>query len=138
MLTAAKITQGQAADYAEYLDGRSRPSVLGDYYLKDGDRVEAPGRWAAGAEAVGCDPNRPVRGEELRELLAVRRPDTGGPLRRVGGNGAAVAAIDATFSAPSRSARFGQSPTLLYGSGSSGRTSRRSTARSSTPPRWCR
>jgi hypothetical protein len=72
VLTVAKITSGQAVDYAEYLDGRSRPSKLGDYYLKDGDRVETPGRWAAGAGAVGCDPGRPVRGEELRQLLAVR------------------------------------------------------------------
>jgi conjugative relaxase-like TrwC/TraI family protein len=36
----------------------------------------------------------------LRALLAVRRPDTGEPLRAVGCNGTAVAAIDATFSAP--------------------------------------
>ncbi len=32
--------------------------------------------------------------------MAVRRPDTGGELRRAGGSGEAVAAIDATFSAP--------------------------------------
>ena len=32
--------------------------------------------------------------------MAVRRPDTGEPLRRAGGSGEAVAAIDATFSAP--------------------------------------
>jgi conjugative relaxase-like TrwC/TraI family protein len=32
--------------------------------------------------------------------MAVRRPDTGEPLRRAGGSGEAVAALDATFSAP--------------------------------------
>ena len=29
-------------------------------------------------------PSRPVTGEQLRTLMDVRRPDTGGPLRRVG------------------------------------------------------
>jgi conjugative relaxase-like TrwC/TraI family protein len=72
VLTVAKITQGAAGDYAEYLDGRTRSTAAGDYYLKDGDRA----------------------------LLDVRRPDTGQPLRPVGSNGTAVAALDATFSAP--------------------------------------
>jgi conjugative relaxase-like TrwC/TraI family protein len=100
MLTVAKVGAGAAGGYADYLDGRSRPSVLGDYYLKEGERVEAPGRWAAGAVAVGADPEAAVSGEMLRALMAVRRPDNGMPLRRVGANGQAVAAIDATFSAP--------------------------------------
>ncbi len=100
MLTVAKITAGGAVGYAEYLDGRSQPAELGDYYLRDGERVEAAGRWAAGAVAVRCDPDQPVGGEALRALMAVRRPDSGLPLRRVGGNGEAVAALDATFSAP--------------------------------------
>jgi hypothetical protein len=39
-------------------------------------------------------------GEVLRALMDVRRPDTGEPLRRAGGSGEAVAALDATFSAP--------------------------------------
>jgi conjugative relaxase-like TrwC/TraI family protein len=100
MLTVAKITQRAAAEYAEYLEGKAQASELGDYYLKDGERVEAPGRWAAGARAVGCDPTKAVTGDQLRALLAVRRPDTGGELRRAGGSGGAVAALDATFSAP--------------------------------------
>ena len=50
MLTVAKVTSGQAQGYAAYLDGRTQKAELGDYYLKDGERVEAPGRWAAGAE----------------------------------------------------------------------------------------
>ena len=49
---------------------------------------------------VGADPAQPVSGDTLRTLMAVRRPDTGEPLRRAGGTGTAVAAIDATFSAP--------------------------------------
>lgn len=100
MLTVAKITAGGAAGYAEYLDGRSRPSELGDYYLKDGERVEAQGRWVQGAAVVGCDPGAPVAGGALRALMDVRRPDTGEALRRAGGNGESVSAIDATFSAP--------------------------------------
>ena len=44
--------------------------------------------------------NVAVTGEQLRTLMDVRRPDTGGELRRVGGSGEALAALDATFSAP--------------------------------------
>jgi hypothetical protein len=33
VLTLAKITAGGAGGYAEYLDGRSQPAELGDYYL---------------------------------------------------------------------------------------------------------
>ena len=100
MLTVAKVTAASAQGYAEYLEGKAQPSTLGDYYLKDGDRVEAPGRWASDAAAVGCDTNVSVSGEQLRLLLAVRRPDTGKALRAGGAGGEAVAAIDATFSAP--------------------------------------
>ena len=100
MLTVAKVTSGQAQGYAAYLDGRTQKAELGDYYLKDGMRVEAPGRWAGDAEAVAADPSRPVTSEQLHALMAVENPSTGLPLRRVGGNGEAVCAIDATFSAP--------------------------------------
>ena len=41
-----------------------------------------------------------MSGEQLRTLMDVRRPDTGEALRRVGATGEAVAALDATFSAP--------------------------------------
>ena len=100
MLIVAKITRGTAGGYAEYLEGKARSSELGDYYLKDGERVEAPGRWVAGANLFGLDPDVPVTGEQLRTLMDVRRPDTGDELRRVGASGEAVAALDATFSAP--------------------------------------
>jgi conjugative relaxase-like TrwC/TraI family protein len=100
VLIVAKITRGAAGGYAEYLEGKARGSELGDYYLKDGERVEAPGRWAGGAQLFGLDPDVPVTGEQLRTLMDVRRPDTGGELRRVGASGEAVAALDATFSAP--------------------------------------
>ncbi|MDQ2759870.1 MAG: relaxase domain-containing protein [Actinomycetota bacterium] len=100
MLTVAKVTSGQAAGYAEYLQGKAQAPELGDYHLREGERVEAPGRWAGGARAVGVDPESPVSSDQLRALMAVRRPGTGTALRRVGGSGEAVAAIDATFSAP--------------------------------------
>ena len=100
MLIVAKITQGAAGGYAEYLDGKAQPTQFGDYYLKDGERIEAPGRWAGGADTFALDPAQRVTGEQLRTLMDVRRPNTGEELRRVGGSGEAVAAIDATFSAP--------------------------------------
>ena len=100
VLIVAKVTQGAAGTYADYLDAKAQPSQLGDYYLKDGERIEAPGRWAGGADQFGLDPAAAVTGEQLRTLMAVQRPDTGQQLRRVGGSGEAVAAIDATFSAP--------------------------------------
>jgi conjugative relaxase-like TrwC/TraI family protein len=100
VLTVAKITQTAGAGYAEYLDGRTHPVAAGDYYLKDGDRVEAPGRWVSGADQFGLDATKAVTGKQLRALLDVRRPDTGALLRSVGAGGTAVAALDATFSAP--------------------------------------
>ena len=54
--TVAKITERAAGGYAEYLEGKAQPGELGDY-LRDGERVEAPGRWAAGAAAVDCNPD---------------------------------------------------------------------------------
>jgi conjugative relaxase-like TrwC/TraI family protein len=100
MLTVAKVSSGIAGTDAQYLEGKATPAELGDYYLKDGERVEAPGRWVAGAETFGLDSDQPVSGDVLRTLMDVRRPGTREPLRRVGGTGTAVAAIDATFSAP--------------------------------------
>jgi conjugative relaxase-like TrwC/TraI family protein len=100
VLILAKITGSSAGGYAEYLEGKVQASALGDYYLKDGERIEAPGRWAGGAKHFGLDQTAAVTGEQLRTLMAVQRPDNGEQLRRTGGSGEAVAAIDATFSAP--------------------------------------
>ena len=100
MLTVAKVTQASAAGYAQYLEGKAQPTELGDYYLKDGERVETLGRWAQGGNLFGLGLGEPVSGEKLRTLMDVRRPDTGEPLRRAGGSSEAVAALDATFSVP--------------------------------------
>ncbi|MGH3260757.1 MAG: MobF family relaxase, partial [Trebonia sp.] len=100
VLTVAKVSAGVAAGYANYLEGKTAAGELGDYYLKDGERVEAPGRWVSGARDVGCDPTGKVTGEQLRELMAVRNPVSGEQLRKVGASGEAVAALDATLSAP--------------------------------------
>jgi conjugative relaxase-like TrwC/TraI family protein len=100
VLTVAKVTGAQAGGYADYLQGKATASQAGDYYLKDGERVEAPGRWVSGAHAVGVDPAARVTGEQLHTLMDVRRPDTGAPLRPVGSTGKAVSALDATFSVP--------------------------------------
>ena len=100
MLILAKITTTSAGGYADYLDAKTQPAELGDYYLRDGERTETPGRWAQGANQFGLEPDQAVTGEQLRTLMAVRRPDTGQELRRAGGTGEAVSAIDATFSTP--------------------------------------
>jgi conjugative relaxase-like TrwC/TraI family protein len=100
VLTISKVASGVADEYAAYLQGKAQPSALGDYYLKDGERVEAPGRWVSGAATVGVSGTERVAVEHLRALMAVQRPDTSAPLRRTGGDGEAVSAIDATFSAP--------------------------------------
>jgi conjugative relaxase-like TrwC/TraI family protein len=104
VLTVAKVTASAAVGYAQYLEGRSQAREAGDYYLSEtGERVEAPGRWllgGRGAEALGVDPGRAVVAEDFRAVMAVRHPASGEMLRRVGGNGEAVCAIDATFSAP--------------------------------------
>ena len=104
MLTVAKVTQSAAAGYANYLEGRSQAPEAGDYYLNDGgERVEAPGRWVLGprgVEALGVDPSQVIAAEAFRAVMHVEHPTSGEMLRRVGGNGEAVSAIDATFSAP--------------------------------------
>jgi len=103
VLTVAKIAASGAAAYGQYLEGRTIAPEAGDYYLQAGERVEAPGRWALGeqgAEALGVDASRAVAAEQFRALMAVRNPATGEQLRAGGAGGEAVAAIDATFSAP--------------------------------------
>jgi conjugative relaxase-like TrwC/TraI family protein len=104
VLTVAKVTAAAAAGYANYLEGRSQAPEAGDYYLSDGgERVEAPGRWMLGprgVEVLGVDVSRVVAAEAFRAVMHVQHPTSGEMLRRVGGNGEAVCAIDATFSAP--------------------------------------
>jgi len=105
VLTVAKIAGSGAAAYGQYLEGRTVAVEAGDYYLsQSGERVEAPGRWAmlgsVGQDALGVDTGRPVAAEQFQALMAVQNPATGGRLRAGGAGGSAVAAIDATFSAP--------------------------------------
>ncbi|MHB8492508.1 MAG: MobF family relaxase, partial [Solirubrobacteraceae bacterium] len=103
MLTVAKVTAGGGQGYAAYLEGKTQAREQGDYYLRDGERVEAPGRWALGPDGVaelGVDRSAPVASEPFRALMNVRHPVSGEQLRALGANGQAVVAIDATFSAP--------------------------------------
>jgi hypothetical protein len=49
---------GSGGAVARYLEGRTVNVAQGDYYLREGDRVEAPGRWVLGphgAAAIGVD-----------------------------------------------------------------------------------
>jgi len=97
VLIVAKITQRTAGGYAEYSRG-SQGVGVGRLLPQEGT---GRGSGVAGGGAhLFARPNVPVAGEQLRTLLDVRRPDTGGELRRVGASGEAVAALDATFSAP--------------------------------------
>jgi len=104
VLTVAKVAGSGAAAYGQYLEGRTVAVGAGDYYLSQtGERVEAPGRWALGSQgaaALGVDASRPVAAEQFQALMAVQNPATGERLRAGGAGGSAVAAIDATFSAP--------------------------------------
>lgn len=104
MLTVVKVALTQGSVYARYLEGRAARSAAGDYYLREGERVEAPGRWVLGTRGAGVigveEPDASVAPDVFRSLMAVVNPATGGPLRRVGGNGNAVGAIACTFSAP--------------------------------------
>jgi conjugative relaxase-like TrwC/TraI family protein len=104
LLTVVKVSVAQGTVYASYLQGRTARSAAGDYYLRDGERVETRGRWALGplgAAAIGVEnTDVPVDPDAFRSLMAVVNPATGQALRRVGGNGNAVGAIDCTFSAP--------------------------------------
>jgi conjugative relaxase-like TrwC/TraI family protein len=106
VLTVAKIAGSGAAAYGQYLEGRTVAVGAGDYYLAaDGERVEAPGRWAGlgsvGMDALGVEnAAAAVRAEQFQALMAVQNPATGGRLRAGGAGGSSVAAIDATFSAP--------------------------------------
>ena len=56
MLTVAKVTQGQADDYADYLGAKTEPGVLADYYFKDGDRVTGARRWQRAAGTLSARP----------------------------------------------------------------------------------
>ena len=132
MLTVAKITRAAAAGYADYLEGKAQAAELGDYYLKDGERVEAPGRWAAGADA-GRAAIRSVPVTRGAAAGADGGPPSGHRRAAAAGRRRAVRRSRRwTRRSPrrSRSARCGRSPTRSCASGSSARTSRRSTARS--------
>jgi hypothetical protein len=58
VLTVVKVSVAQGGVHARYLEGRAARPAAGDYYLRDGERVEAPARWVLGplgAGAVGVE-----------------------------------------------------------------------------------
>ena len=59
-MTVAKVSAGGGAAYASYLEGRAQAPEQGDYYLKDGERVEAPGRWVLGPGGAAALASIPV------------------------------------------------------------------------------
>ncbi|MBW3615989.1 MAG: relaxase domain-containing protein, partial [Actinobacteria bacterium] len=98
VLSIGKLSLGQEAYYLEeVLDGAE------DYYLSVG---EAPGRWVgAGADRLGLSGT--VEADELRAVLAGRRPGSDQPLRSTR---AARPGLDLTLSAP-------KSVSLVWGLG---------------------
>jgi len=91
MVTAQSIPASTAAGYADYLESRTAAPEQGDYYLgTDGAPAEAPGRWltSPGALArVGITTTDRVDADDLRALMAGRRPDTSAWLRPTGADG---------------------------------------------------
>ena len=77
MLSVARVTWGEALE-------RTVPSELGEFFLKDGDRVEVPGWWAGGGVVVGADELEAVDAGQLYALMAVENPETGLPLHGAG------------------------------------------------------
>jgi conjugative relaxase-like TrwC/TraI family protein len=103
MLTIAKIKAHSAGAYRQYLEGRAAPSDRGDYYLKDGNVVEAPGAWTLGqlgAAALGLKPSPRLTSEAFSAVMNGNHPVTGEPLRRAGADATRVVALDLTYSAP--------------------------------------
>jgi len=98
VLSIGKLSLGQEAYYLEeVLDGAE------DYYLSVG---EAPGRWVGtGASRLGLDGT--VEADDLRAVLAGRRPGTDDPLRATR---ASLPGLDLTLSAP-------KSVSLVWGLG---------------------
>ena len=103
MLTIAKIKAHSAGAYTQYLESRAAPSERGDYYLQDGNVVEAPGRWVIGplgAAALGLEVDAALTSEAFSAVMNGNHPLTGLPLRRAGADATRVVALDLTYSAP--------------------------------------
>jgi conjugative relaxase-like TrwC/TraI family protein len=102
-MTAASIGAAKGGGYARYLEGKTLAPQRGDYYLsRDGEPVQAPGRWLASPaslERLGIEA-AVVRGDDFVRLMEGRHPETGRWLRRAGADGERGGGIDLTFSAP--------------------------------------
>ncbi|MFP5379884.1 MAG: MobF family relaxase, partial [Vicinamibacteria bacterium] len=102
VLTIAKIKAHSAGAYRQYLESRTASSERGDYYLQDGNVVEAPGRWVngeLGSAALGLDDGA-LTSEAFTAVMNGNHPLTGEPLRRAGADATRVVALDLTYSVP--------------------------------------
>ena len=84
-MTVRSIGSDGADGYADYLDGKTVRAERGDYYLgRDGEPIEAPGRWLAPPEALAAvgiaDPSTVGR-DELSALMQGTNPTTGEEMR---------------------------------------------------------
>ncbi|WP_354697334.1 Dda-like helicase [Paraconexibacter sp. AEG42_29] len=104
MMTVRSIAADGVGDYADYLDSKTVAPDRGDYYLgRDGEPVEAAGRWLTrpdALEALGVDTAAAVRREDLVALMQGRRPGTEEFLRAAGPTGSRNAGVDVVLSAP--------------------------------------
>ncbi|HEX4033596.1 MAG TPA: MobF family relaxase [Solirubrobacteraceae bacterium] len=99
MQSTHKISGAAAAGFAAYLTASAN---RGDYYV-GGELEGEGGAWHGSPEALdvlGLDSAQRVRRSELVSLMDGRSPQSGEPIRRVGGDGSRVAGVDLTFSAP--------------------------------------
>ena len=116
VLTVAKITAGGAAGYAE-LSGRPLPAGGAGRLLPQG---RGAGR---STRTLGCrrrpwsaaSHSRPLAASSCVTLMAVRRPDTGVPLARVGGTVRRSRRWTRRSPPRSQSAPSGRSPTRAAG-----------------------
>jgi conjugative relaxase-like TrwC/TraI family protein len=106
MQTTHKISGDSAVGYATYVTSTSQ---RGDYYAGEGEgdgsttTTLSPSRWHGSPHLLaelGLRIDGPVERDDLISLMRGVSPADGRELRRAGGDGSRVAAIDLTFSAP--------------------------------------
>lgn len=103
-MSVRSIGAGSADGYASYLESKTVAPERGDYYLgRDGEPIEAPGRWLSSPATLGrlgIDPGREVARDDLVALMQGRRPGSEEYLRAAGPTGTRNAGADVVLSAP--------------------------------------
>jgi conjugative relaxase-like TrwC/TraI family protein len=102
-MTAASIGAAKGGGYARYLESKTVAPERGDYYLsREGEPVQAPGRWLTSVDTLarlGIDGER-IEGHDFVALMEGKHPRTDRWLRPEGAGGGRGGGIDVTFSPP--------------------------------------